>query len=114
MEIQGENYSVIYDNSTATITCSGTLRLYGKDGYQPIVDLLDQVADEKPEMITLDLRDLQFLNSAGINTFSKFVIRVRNDQVSGISVKGSAQFPWQAKSLKNLQRLMPSLSLEIS
>jgi hypothetical protein len=28
-------------------------------------------------------------------------------------VMGSEKIPWQAKSLKNLQRLMPSLKLEL-
>lgn len=113
MEVKGENYQVLYDQDSATITCAGTLRLYGKDGYEPIVNLLTRAAEDQAPKITLDVSELQFLNSAGINTISKFVIQVRNQKKSQIVVKGSASFPWQTKSLKNLERLMPGLVLEI-
>lgn len=81
--------------------------------YAPIVQLLNDVADGEPKIITLDLRKLDFLNSSGINIISKFVIKVRQQKNIQIAVKGSKQIPWQGKSLKNLQRLMPSLSLEL-
>lgn len=113
MEISGEDYRVTYDPATITITCEGILRLYGVTGYALIVKLLNDVADQKPEKITLNLQKLQFLNSSGINAFSKFVIKVRNHQASQLIVRGSSQFPWQSKSLRNLQRLMPELQVEI-
>ncbi len=112
MEIKCENYSVIYDSSTATINCEGTLRLYGSEGYADILELFDKILEQKPETITLNLKGLQFLNSSGINMLSKFVIKVRNQNISRLIVHGTEQYPWQGKSLKNLQRLMPSLKLE--
>jgi hypothetical protein len=44
---------------------------------------------------------------------SKFIINVRNKKNIQMSVIGSKEISWQSKSLKNLQRLMPSLQLEI-
>jgi hypothetical protein len=41
------------------------------------------------------------------------VIKVRQKGTIQMVVKGSKSIPWQAKSLKNLQRLMPSLQLEL-
>jgi Uncharacterized conserved protein len=41
------------------------------------------------------------------------VIKVRQQKNIQIAVKGSKTIPWQGKSLKNLQRLMPSLQLEL-
>lgn len=113
MEISGENYSVTYDQATATITCKGSLRLYGAAGYASVAELFNQVADQKPPVITLRVNDLQFLNSSGINAFSKFVINVRNKEASKLVVQGSHQYAWQGKSLKNLQRLMPNLILKL-
>ncbi len=81
--------------------------------YAPIVDLLNEVTDSSPNMITLDLRKLEFLNSSGINIISKFAIEVRQLKNIQITIQGSKQIPWQGKSLKNLQRLMPSLHLEL-
>lgn len=81
--------------------------------YAPIVDLLNEVTESSPNMITLDLRKLEFLNSSGINIISKFVIKVRQLKNIQITIQGSKQIPWQGKSLKNLQRLMPSMHLEL-
>ena len=113
MEIKTKDYTLQYDRATQTVTCSGAIRLSPVEEYAPIVDLLNEVADSSPNTVTLDLRNLEFLNSSGINIFSKFVIKVRQQKNIQIAIKGSKQIPWQRKSLKNLQRLMPSLQLEL-
>ncbi len=112
MEISHQDYQVQYDEAAASVRCSGSFRLHG-DEYQPVLELLLQAADAKPALLTLDVRELQFLNSSGINTLSKFVLQVRKHAASGVTVLGSTRFPWQEKSLKNLQRLLPTLTLEI-
>lgn len=112
MEIKTEDYSVYYNQSTATVNCQGTLRLSGMEEYTPIIQLLHKVLEQKPATVTLNLQDLQFLNSSGINVLSKFVIKVRQKKDVSMVVQGSKQIPWQGKSLKNFQRLMPNLELE--
>lgn len=114
MEVKGDDYKVWYDEITNTVHCQGSLRLAGSDEYAPIVQLLEQIIEQSPQLITLNLEQLEFLNSSGINVLSKFVIKVRQKESIGILVKGSELIPWQGKSLKNLQRLMPSLKLEWS
>ncbi len=111
MEIRTQNYSIYYDKLTETAIFNGSLRLSGMEEYDPIVQLLNQVADTQPSTITLNLRELEFLNSSGINILSKFVIKVRQIGNIHMVVIGSKEVPWQGKSLKNLQRLMPSLDL---
>ncbi|MDJ0508311.1 MAG: hypothetical protein QNJ64_03490 [Crocosphaera sp.] len=113
MEVKNEDYCVSYDADTITVTFQGSLRLGGMEEYAPIVDLLNDLAAQDPEIITLDLKALEFLNSSGISMLSKFVISIRKKKNIGIAVKGSNSIPWQGKSLKNLQRLMPSLTLEL-
>jgi hypothetical protein len=112
MEITHNNYQVKYDADIHTVTCSGSFRLTG-DEYAAITDLLNAAADAKPSSLTLDLRNLQFLNSSGIHTLSKYVIHLRNDNITQVTVKGSNAIPWQRKSLANLERLLPSLQLEL-
>lgn len=114
MEITHDDYEVNYDEANAVITCRGSFRLHGGEEYQPILEVLLAAADSKPEKLTLDVRELQFLNSSGINTLSKFILRVRKNEVSQVLIQGSTQFPWQGKSLKNFQRLLPGLQLEIA
>jgi hypothetical protein len=112
MEVKGDDYRVWYDVSEICIYCQGSLRLAGTEEYAPIVQLLEKVIEGSPKYITLNLGQLEFLNSSGINVLSKFVIKVRQKETISITVKGADNIPWQGKSLKNLQRLMPALKLE--
>ena len=112
MDITHQDYQVQYDEAAATVRCSGSFRLHG-DEYKPVLDLLGQAADARPTTLTLDVRELQFLNSSGINTLSKFILQVRKHNVSQVVVQGSTRYPVAGKVLKNLQRLLPALQLDI-
>jgi hypothetical protein len=113
VDITGEGYTVTYEPAAAMISFQGILRLRGATEYAPIVEALDQLAAAAPPVITLDMRNLQFLNSFGINVIFRFVIEVRNRGASRLVVRGSAKVAWQDKSLRNLERLMPGLQLEL-
>lgn len=115
MELQNKDYSVFYENNNQNIEIQfkGSLRLSGMDEYEPINKLLNEAIENQPTAITLNLQNLDFLNSSGINILSKFVINVRKTGIKKMLVKGSKNIPWQKKSLTNLQRLMPDLSLEL-
>ncbi len=110
-EINHADYQVAYDPETATVVCAGSYRLSGEE-YAAILGVMNAAADANHPVLTLDVRGLQFLNSSGINTLSKFVIRMRKQPTSQLIVKGSDEYPWQKKSLANLQRLLPGLQLE--
>jgi hypothetical protein len=121
VEIKTDTYTVKYDEENNVILCEGTLRLSGMEEYSPVVELLNAVVEKSPPLIKLDLRKLEFLNSSGINVLSKFIIKVRQHRErqakesqieTNMVVYGSQTIPWQSKSIKNLQRLMPSLELE--
>ncbi|MGD1920883.1 MAG: STAS domain-containing protein [Pleurocapsa sp.] len=77
MEIKTENYKVLYDDKSNNIIFDGSLRLNGTAEYASITELLNNVAQQEPEKIILDLKELNFLNSSGISILSKFVINIR-------------------------------------
>lgn len=112
MQITGEDYQIDYYSDTVTVNCQGTLRLNGMEEYAPIIDLLDNIISQENSIVQLDLRQLEFLNSSGINMLSKFIIKVRQKKSVQVIIRGSQQILWQGKSLRNLQRLMPTLQLE--
>ena len=111
MEIVNDDYTVQYNSETKTVICSGTFRLTGSE-YAAITEILNTAADAKPDVLTLDLTGLKFLNSSEINTLSKFIIRLRKHQASQVNVKGNSEFAWQKKSLANFQKLLPGLTLD--
>lgn len=110
--IQDELYSAHYDPGAGVVSLKGTLRLNGMQEYAPVVALMSRALDAHTEL-TLDLTELDFLNSSGITTLSRFVIDCRNRKTVTLTIRGSSQVAWQGKSLPNLQRLMPTLVMEI-
>ena len=114
MKIETEHYSLIYDEITQVITCEGSLRLNGSEEYVLIMKALNNVVEQEPSEVILNLEKLKFLNSSGISMLSKFIINVRKKKNIHMIVLGSNDIPWQKKSLKNLQRLMPSLQLKFA
>ncbi|MEM6445597.1 MAG: hypothetical protein AAFY57_03600 [Cyanobacteria bacterium J06642_2] len=114
MNITTDDYSVWYDSITATAFCEGALRLNGTSEYAPLLELLVHAAADAPEKFTLNVQKLKYLNSSGINMLSKFVIFMRQQDGCSFRILGSTEIPWQGKSLKNLQRLMPALELVLA
>lgn len=112
-EIKSEDYSIQYDPKSVTFKFQGELSLGGPAEYGAIAKLLDDVVNESPSRIILNLKELDFLNSSGISLLSKFVIGVRKKKTIQVLVIGSNDIPWQEKSLANLEKLLPSLKLEL-
>lgn len=110
----GEDYLIELDSPNATVKFTGELSLGGPTEYTPIKDLLESTTIHDPDNITIDLRELSFLNSSGISMLSKFVIGLRKNKKVQLIILGSEQIPWQKKSLKNLQKFLPTLKLEIN
>ena len=113
MQVKGENYKVWYDNNNGAVNFNGALRLTGMQDYTPILNLLNEIASTEPPSMVLNLQSLEFLNSSGISMLSKFVIGMRKKKSVQMKILGSNNIPWQGKSLKNLQRLMPGLTLDL-
>ena len=113
MEIKEENYSISFEEGSGLVKIAGAFRLNGMDEYGPILDILKAAINSSDTMV-VDMCELNFLNSSGIAMLSKFVIEARGKEGLDLTIKGSINVPWQGKSLKNLQRLFPALTLDIS
>lgn len=109
--IDGGTHKVVYDPATRTVRLSGVMRLNGMAEYAPIAGLMSRSLTET-EALTVDLAGLEFLNSSGIAVLSKFVIEARNSGTA-LTIRGSKSIAWQGKSLANLQRLMPTLTMDM-
>ena len=134
IEINGNSYHVTYVPETHTIAVRGVLRLYGTDGYidghelarnrgeaaetdvptggyASIMKLLLNILSEKPAEIILDLRELQFVNSSGINIFSKFAVKLGEQERSHLTIRGNQKLSWQSNVFTNLKTILPTLTL---
>lgn len=111
MEVKDSDYRVWFDATTGTVFFEGSLRLNGVKEYEPIATLLTDVLDKNPAEIILDMRELEFLNSSGINILYQFVISVRKKVEVKLIVRGSKKIPWQGKSLPNMQKFLKTLQL---
>ena len=111
--IIGESFEIRMQEGHSTVFFKGALRLSGMEDYAPILELLRETLGNPTMPIVLDLRGLEFLNSSGITMLSRFVIEARDCPGIKLEVIASQAVPWHARSLTNLQRLMPALSIRM-
>jgi hypothetical protein len=112
--IQGDGHSIEYNENTQTIVFAGSMRLRTSADYAPVLSLLEHAySNTDADTLILDFRQLEFLNSSGINTISRFVITARKSGGANLSVLGNPDIYWQQKSLVNLQRLWPNVLVKI-
>ncbi|MBO3458717.1 hypothetical protein G7B40_016165 [Aetokthonos hydrillicola Thurmond2011] len=112
-QIKGDDYQVQYEPESTTVYFKGQITLGKPSEYAPLVNLLNEVAASEPKNMTLNVKELAFLNSSGISMLSKFVLGMRKKKGTQLVVLGSKKMPWQSKSLKNLERLLPGLKLVV-
>ena len=112
MEFSTGDAKIWYDAGSATVFLEGTFRL-SSDDYATMTKVFEDVLATNPKELLLDLTNLEFLNSSGINVIARFTIAVRNGGTVALSVRGSKKIPWQGKSLPNLKKLYPAITLTI-
>ncbi|NEP57470.1 MAG: hypothetical protein F6K31_10665 [Symploca sp. SIO2G7] len=110
MEIETDDHKIWYEPATATLYFQGLLRETGIADYKPTEELLKQALADEPGTITMNIQELEFLNSSGMSVLSRFVIGVRKKKTIELVVQGSKAILWQEKIVGNWQKLMPALT----
>ncbi|MEM1394031.1 MAG: DUF6272 family protein [Cyanobacteria bacterium P01_D01_bin.116] len=113
LEVKGEHFAIVYDNSSKAVNFNGRVRLRGLQEYTIVFNLFDKVLEINKDSITLDLQNLELLNSSGIDMLSKFIITTRKKKTVNVKIIAASSKTWQTRLLKNLQRLMPKLEYEL-
>jgi len=116
LELKDNKYQVTYDPDIAKVVFEGSLFLNGAPAYEPILQLLKQAAEnQEPNPLMVSICGLKFMNSSGINMLTKFVMYVSDVKKLKLTLTFQAQkqIAWQEKLCINLQRLLPSLQIEL-
>jgi hypothetical protein len=112
MDVRGETFYVTYDPKAANLAFEGVMRLLGVKDYERVKQLMDNVVATAPDSLTLDLRALRFVNSLGMYLIMGFILSMRDKTKSRVTVQGIEGNYWQARTFRDLKRLMPRLELE--
>ncbi|AOP32470.1 hypothetical protein A0128_00380 [Leptospira tipperaryensis] len=114
MEISKEDYSVETEKNRGRIKISGTLRLLNVEEYEPIIALIETILEESGRgKAIIDIKNLDFLNSAGIASISRFVAGYDKKNINNIEIKGNKERYWQIKFLENLKKLRAEIKTSL-
>lgn len=112
-EVREMEAVVRFTPETATVHFSGALRLANVKAYDNVAKLLAEAAAAVDGPLTLDFKELKFLNSSGITALSLFVVGARKASKPQLRLVGSKANAWQQKSLGNFQMLWKDMALVI-
>ncbi len=112
MEIKTEEYSIRYDQINNTVYWAGIMRLTSGQEYEPILQLVDDIAALGVDKLTLDFQELTSINSYGISMLVRFIFAVDSKKTIKLLVQGAKEISWQEKWANNFQRLMPKLQMK--
>ncbi|EMY77348.1 hypothetical protein LEP1GSC060_2894 [Leptospira weilii serovar Ranarum str. ICFT] len=115
MEIlKEEDYSVETEKNRGRIKISGTLRLLNVEEYDPIISAIETMLDHSGRgKVVIDIKNLDFLNSAGIASLSRFVAVYDKKNIRNIEIKGNKNRYWQIKFLENIKKLRSEIKTSL-
>ncbi len=89
---------------------AGVLRLSSPAEYEPFFEPLCAAVDNN-DSYTIDLSGVRFMNSSGITSLSRLVLRARS-QSKPLTLVGAEGVSWQTKTLTLLCRLHDKLEVQ--
>ncbi len=112
MEISGEGYTVVYDEANTTVFFRGVLRLQNVEQGQPLLELLNEVAAQNPDIIYSDFTEMQLMNSTGLSILTKFMFTMRDHETTKVILRAMKKHFWQTDLIRGLQRFLPGSELQ--
>jgi len=109
MNIEGEDYKVTYENGVITI--AGKLSLMLED-YEKLETFFKKIVESEPSEITLDIRNLEYLNSSGIKTMCVGLL-LEADDLEGLKMRilCSEHYTWQKETVPTFGELMDNMEI---
>ncbi len=111
MKIIDDSYSLDFIEDENKIIIKGALRLQTVEKYEEIMNFILKNAYISSEILTIDLTQLSYINSAGIASLGLFFIKLR-EQDKKIRLLASRHVSWHETSLKDFQIINDNIELE--
>ena len=91
----------------------GAMRLPFPTSYEVPFDPIRKGIENAEERYTINIRDLEYLNSSGVSAFGRLFVSARKSHVQ-LDILASREVPWQTKGLSTLQKLWDGIELHFS
>lgn len=109
MKVSGNGYRVTYEDDVLTISGKLSLML---DEYDEIDRLFIQVVNSCSGDLSVDLRNLEYLNSAGIHTLCvKLILEAADVEGFSMELLCSNDFTWQKETIPTFEDLMDNMTI---
>lgn len=112
MIIKTDDYRIEMVKTDASVI-SGKMRLPSPSAYIPQFEGIQKAITSVEGTYTIDIRDLEYLNSSGINALARLVFHARTIK-KPLIIECTADVPWQKKTVASLKGLWDQLEIRLS
>ena len=111
MIINTEDYQVeCIEEGTAIIR--GTMRLPSPVSYDQPFEPIKNGIEESSGTYTIDISNLEYLNSSGLTAFARLFILARTKDIP-LTIIGTENIPWQKSSIYSLKKLWDKITINL-
>lgn len=103
--------TMVVDDHSAVLR--GTLQLQSVRAYEQLLSPISEAIDKAEGTFTLDLRQLEFVNSSAVTALARLVLLARQRGLQ-MTLRGSGSLRWQRATLATLGRLYQNTTVELS
>jgi len=109
MKLEGADYRLSYENGI--LAMGGRISLMLED-YDRMEAFFKQVIQTGPRSLTLDIRDLAYLNSSGIKTLCvSLILEAAEAPDLRLKILCADRYSWQRETIPTFQGLMDRIEI---
>ena len=109
MNINGNTYKAVYENGVIEISGKVSLML---EEYEELESFFENIVESEPPALTLDIRNLEYLNSSGIKTICvALLLEAADIKDLKMKIQCSNQYTWQKETIPTFKDLMDEMEI---
>ena len=109
MKLSGEDYQISYRDDV--IHLSGKLSLMLED-YVDMERFFEKIVQSRPKELTLDIQNLEYLNSSGIKVICvNLILEAADLDELKMTIKCSNRYTWQKETVPTFSDLMDDMEI---